>query len=289
MILLVWELRRRPRLPIEVCENILDHIVPERGPVEVTTDTTAWETLVSCMKVCKDWYPCARKNLWRHVVEGQSNVSSIYKDHEYLLPHLNELDVGLNPSYSPTSSFFITRQAANLHTLSLMRPNMPKEHVLFYRSPIFRTVRTLFLVLEHELQASQLARLINAFPSLSSLTLMLVGVELGHKGQVLPPARKPIPSLSYLYLTLLPGVFRLIDWLAKAGLLASLKTLFLSSDTNNSVAEFRSHFEGVDRLINNCGSSVEDLTLSFYRFPISDDVETPGISIFSLPMNLVTF
>ena len=234
------------------------------------------KTLVSCMKVCQDWYAYARKNLWRYVITDRcDDVSSIYRKHQHLLPYLNELQYLWHSSYQPGSSFFITHRPPNIHTLSLYKLNVSKEHKLFYRSPLFRLVRTLTVRFKRECQLSQLIRLINSFVSLSSLTIILENKALDHNGQALPPVPKSTRSLSYLFLTLVPGVFRLIDWLIRAQLLTHLKTLFLLSD----LTELCSDFEGMDRLADNCGSSVEDLTLYFpnIHIPVSDDVEDPSM------------
>ena len=252
------------------------------------SDWVWFETLQSCMHVCRAWYSRARRNLYTHAVITKRPIDLPSFDralNKQDSSNLTELFIGRGVPYSPASAFCIKHRMPNLRRLFLDEFNISREHSLFYRSPLFYSVQTLAINFEQECQSSQLIRLLNAFPSLSSLSIIFGDEGLGYNGQVLPRAAfKSTRSLSSLYLDLKRGTFRLIHWLIKAKLLVHLRNLILRCDASNGIVELQSHLKGVDRLIRNCCSSVEDLTLELHYMPTSNSIEHISMSaLFSPP------
>ena len=134
---------------------------------------------------------------------------------------------------------------------------------------------------------SQIVRLINSFPFLSSLYLTFDFYKLEDKGQILPkPRHTSTRCLDLLYLNLIPGVSGLIAWLLTAeGLLARLETLILDVFNIQDCSQFRSSFDKVQELCDRCGGSVQDFRLYFEDVPPAESVpelRTCGIPSFTL-------
>ena len=182
----------------------------------------------------------------------------------------------------PISLFATQHQFRHLNYLNIHDLDLTREHRWLYRAPLFRSVRELRLYHLRACQFSQLIRFINAFPSLSTLYLNFGFNELEYKGQILPkPCQINTKSLTWLHLHLTPGVSRLIDWFLKAKpLLAQLKTLVLYASNIEDENNFRTSFEGIERLLDCCRGSVEDLRLQLCDVPMVEDVSDLGVYVF---------
>ena len=155
----------------------------------------------------------------------------------------------------------------------MARLDLAREHKWLYKAPIFRTVQRLSLNQLENCQSSQLIRFINHFPSLSTLRITFAFHKLDHRGQILPRSLTVTRALRILQLDLKPGVSGLLNWLIKAPpLLAQLETLVLFVWGIIQDDTFRSSFEGVDRLLDHCSSSIKKLKLYLNNAPMIEDV-----------------
>ena len=113
-------------------------------------------------------------------------------------------------------------------------------------------------------------RFINCFTSLSVLDIQFAFDTLQHKGQILPkPSCANTRFLTCLRIDLKPGVSGLIAWLLNAKpILTQLRILVLSVWNVQDRAEFRESFGEVQRMLDSCRDTIEDLRLHLNRVPM---------------------
>ncbi|KAK7684920.1 hypothetical protein QCA50_011754 [Cerrena zonata] len=265
-----------PRLPIELCESIMDWIAAECDPFLQNMWTRV--TLLACSLVCRTWRYRAQLHLFTCVnvkAESLSTFNRSLKAPRHLASFINELNIDSQSEHAmPVSSLFIAHKSQNLKTLHIFCFDLTREHPWLCRAPLRCSVQVLDLEMLKKCNASQLIRFLNAFHSLSSLHVFLDFKTLEHNGQILPsPYYASSRSLTVLDLELIPGVFRLLDWFIKAGLLLGhLKMLMLACIAHQSQTEFQSCFGGVEALLRHCGATIEDLTLIFNDVPMMGEV-----------------
>ena len=256
------------------------------GPVQSKAEWS-WrtKTLIACSLVCREWRDYAQTYLSTPIevsYEELSSFSDTVRRDRRILPGITRLDITKKFETIPISPFVIQHQLRRLHYLNIDELNLAREHRWLHRAPLFHSVRELRL---HRLQScdlSQLVRFINAFPFLSSLTLDFAFNGLQDNGQILPkPCHINTRSLTWLELDPTPGLSRLIDWFLNAKpFLTRLRTLILCVCNIEDEDDFRSSFEGVERLLDHCRGSVEDLRLQLSNVPIVESVSDLGVCIF---------
>ena len=251
---------------------VIDDINTNPGPFLQNRETQ--KTLLSCALVCRAWLRCAQKHLYTSIAVRMPDLNSLNKTLKStyrLSSHVNKLEILNDYSRELMSSFVISHQLFNLVTLTIESLNLTQEHPLIYRATLFHSIQHLCLIELPDCQLSQLVRFINSFSSLVSFKVFTR--VLKHRGQILPkPIFRPKP-LVRLDLSLIPGITGLILWFLKDGVfLNCLKTLVLRCYIKDSKDRFRLCFEGVDALLSRCRDELDDLTLSFSRIPLVNDV-----------------
>ncbi|KAI0784130.1 hypothetical protein C8Q75DRAFT_412623 [Abortiporus biennis] len=90
-------LPKGPRLPIEVCKIILNHI-DDNFPL----DGSKRQALFQCYMVCRSWVPCSRTNLYKRVVFYTTQPEStavhrlgIFLESLHSFPYLRGLTVSI--------------------------------------------------------------------------------------------------------------------------------------------------------------------------------------------------
>lgn len=264
-----------PRLPIELCEYIIDWVSAARNPLDYH-DKEPQETLHACILVCRAWQNRARMYLFTRV-----NLSSTYlptlcrtlRNERHLSSFINGLVIRCHQR-TPISSLFISQRLQRLQSLSLYRLDLAREHSLLPGSLLSYSVKELYLWELQGRRVSQLIRFINSFHSLDNLLIHFASSSLEYSGQILPkPGRISSHSLRLLKLDLVPGVSRLINWFLGAGpFLACLKTLCLTCRGFRDNSRFRSCFGGVGELLHRCSATIEILSLGIGDVPLVNEI-----------------
>ncbi|KAI0325271.1 hypothetical protein GY45DRAFT_259818 [Cubamyces sp. BRFM 1775] len=75
----------KPRLPLDVCAEVIDLLVPPFDPLGIQMrwgilDRIAYRTLPACCLVCWDWLGCARLVLYRHVLFTHPGDVDVFLD-----------------------------------------------------------------------------------------------------------------------------------------------------------------------------------------------------------------
>lgn len=235
------------------------------------------KTLFTCSLVCKEWCDHVQWYLsWYIAVpyEGLSSLSQSLERNQHIFSSTPGLRIVKTYERASLLSFVMRHPVQKLCNLIIERLDLARESPLLNRSPLFGSIRYLGIYYLQPCKLSQLVRFINSFPSISQLELSLAFDKLEHRGQILPkPLRADVRSLTWLWLDLIPGVSMLIDWLLKAKpLLANLKTLILYTWNIEDEDDFTSSFDGVDRLLDSCRSSVQDIRLYLESIPFAESI-----------------
>ena len=249
----------QPRLPIELCEHIIDFIFSQAKDYD---NHKTQEALSTCSLVCRAWCARARMHLFKKVLLVPGKVPSldtILRRNPSITAGIVQVVVSItrsrfdecfgsfkhalsnnwsgwyegsydhewhkwldhNPYPSLLSSFAIQHLLTNMVYLEIEGLNLTQEHYCLHRAPLFRSVQHLSLNYLPSSQLSQLVRFINSFPSLSDLQVSFLKEQsISHRGQILPKQFHTVTrSLARLVLDLVPGISRLICWFLKAGAL----------------------------------------------------------------------
>ncbi|KAK7684913.1 hypothetical protein QCA50_011747 [Cerrena zonata] len=263
-----------PWLPTEVCEEIIDWVAAAYDITNYNWDIQ--KTLYACALVCREWVHCAQMHLFTNVLVKPKylhRLQNTLQSAGHILSSIRTLDIGYDQKV-PISSFLISYRLQNLSTLCINHLHLAQEHTLLFRAPLFHTVQYLYLDDLEECKVSQLIRFINSFHSLISLDLWFGFEILEHNGQILPrPSYISSCSLTFLYLQLIPGVSRLLDWCLKAGsFFTHIKKLTLYCYDYSDKSKFISCFRGVGALLQHCSATIEDLTLTLEQVPMVNEV-----------------
>ncbi|KAK7684925.1 hypothetical protein QCA50_011760 [Cerrena zonata] len=265
----------RPRLPIEICEYVIDWASAQhQAPFPYYSHYQ--ETLCACTLVCRSWRPRARMYLFTEVDISSKNLpgfAGILRKEPYLSSCMNELVI-LCDTLKPISSLFITQKLQNLKILRIYDLDLGREHTWLPRSAACRSVKDLVLWKLEERKVSRFIRFLNSFHSLDTLEIDFAYKSLEYNGQILPkPGRISCHPLKSLRIRLVPGVSRLLDWFVKAGsFVACLKELKLYCYNSSDRAKFWSCLVGVAELLHHCSATIGTLKLIFYHAPMVNEI-----------------
>ena len=238
---------RGPRVPIELCERVIDWIGND------------WDgsSLCACSLTCHAWLPRSRHRLyerielktWTMMSQPESSKSyiptrlqrlvSTFRAHRILYGYVRYLSI--DPSHTTMGSFpqygerdnvsalcvslFFPYPLRNLKELHLKWLSLALTHSQFFRALSLHTsVTTLSVVRVSFAMSSQVARLIHCFPALSTLHVEDIDV-IYNDNNTLNPTRKSekrIPRLSTLKYV---GEARHFEGLVKLALPVSLETV----------------------------------------------------------------
>ncbi|KAI0729234.1 hypothetical protein C8Q72DRAFT_829805 [Fomitopsis betulina] len=208
------------RLPVEICELIIDIVAEYVGGWVPRSGDPWWRTLVSCALTCRDWYARAQHHRLKIVeLRDRSDVTMLYnllRGTPRLKATVQEVELAgsLTGDRLPLLHVgtFITKlvlQLPKLRRLSIYGTlwtysSVRVDDLKYLR--MFHHLATLTLFRVTFTNASQLGRLIAALPEL--LTLSLIGV-------LCTQGRNVSPTAFYLgRSTLLRGKLHLVDPLA---------------------------------------------------------------------------
>ena len=239
------------------------------------------ERLSACSLVCRAWRIRAQALLFERIVlnhEGLPSLDRVLRENHVVCSSITEMYVQGESKTTSFSFFAIRHQLPNLTYLNIHQLDLTREHPWLYRAPLFRSVQRLKLYRLKPCQLSQLVLFINSFYSLVRLDLDFDFAQLEHRDQILPkPSCIDTRSLIWIELDLNPGVSRLIFWFLKAKpLLERLKTLVLYIWGIEDETDFESSIEGVDRLLDSCRKSIEDLRLHLGTVPMVESFSDLG-------------
>ena len=235
-------------------------------------------TLIACSRVCREWRDRSQMHLSEPIQVPYEELISLSHNLERdrcTSSSIRGLTIVKKSGTTPIFLFTIQNRLLHLDYLRIDELDLTREHRWLHRASLFRSVREIKLCRLQPCRLSQLIRFINAFPSLSNLSLSNFAFEkLEYEGQRLSkPCQTNTRSLTSLQLQLVPGVSRLIDWFIKAKpFLTQLKVLILYAWNIEDKDEVQSSFEGVERLLACCRGSVEDLRLQLDHVPMVEHV-----------------
>lgn len=171
--------RRRsiPRLPLEICETIIEFVgLP-------SFDRPSWQgearrkTLFSCLLVCKDWVPRSRVHLCECVkLDGKRKAAS-FMEAMTQFPFLGKYVQGLTiePNYQHDDWIYKVHQVLPQHLPNLSHlgyHTLPAVHHLFFTiSARFNFVKVLSLEGLESWSLQEITRLLNRFPRLEKLMI----------------------------------------------------------------------------------------------------------------------
>lgn len=169
----------RPRLPIELCEQVIDYASDGRHLLST-------RTVLACCLTCRSWLPRGQYRLYQYIDIYTStklqSVNAALQSRRSLFPLVRYLWVRTDnpdeekdciPALSIT--LFFPRPLKNLRTLHFDNISLISTHSYFFRAlPLHTSVTTLSLVRVSFSMGSQLTRLIRCFPSLSMLNVRWV-------------------------------------------------------------------------------------------------------------------
>ena len=280
-----------PSLPVELSDLIIDIVFLQYDYRETQGYLSA------CSLVCKAWRNRAQTHLFKRIVIHYRRLCLLergLKANPHRHSNITEIIVMGQCNWwkmRSFSSFAIRHKLPNLKFLSIPELSFGREHPLLYQAPMFRSVHRLRLHYLHPCQLSQLIRFIDCFPSLSVLQLKFTSSQfvLQHRGQILfEPPSIDTRRLEVLELTLVPGVFRLIEWLLRAKpLLKHLGTLSLHVPYTKDQVDFESRFEGVKNLVDHCCGSVESFALYAEDAPMVEAIADLCKYLYVLQMGML--
>lgn len=236
-------------------------------------------TLYACSLVCHAWLHRARLRLYAKIDLSSTTISrfqsTLSNNPGPLSTFVKEMNIWPDHGYS-LSATLVRHRLKNLTTLQLGHVEFAREHTLLSRSLLARPVRTLRLYDVKSCSVAQLARFVNLFHSLTSLTISFKVAKLEHKGERLPPTNRPTgPSLTFLRLWLIPGINIFIDWCTQMNtgrFLVGLKTLYLVWRMLPPESDFHAYIDGMRFALVKCAQSLEDLALIFHVVSMKDEI-----------------
>ena len=111
------------RLPVEVCERIIDSSWKSQGLLSMQNCFAQRRTLVSCTLVCTQWVPRARTYLYRTVNLQTSHKAELFartlRNAPYLSTLVHELIINKDREYIPFAQGLFLRYLSNVHLLYL--------------------------------------------------------------------------------------------------------------------------------------------------------------------------
>ncbi|KAK7677257.1 hypothetical protein QCA50_019758 [Cerrena zonata] len=239
--------RKSPRIPLELHKEVIDWAAVSWISLD------AQQSLLSCMLVCKTWYPLAYKYLYNLIcIDGKdiSKLKASLKNKPMLAQSITTFAVELDGfSISPV---LLSWNLINLQKLEIWYLDLQAESTWLCRAAAQLTnVHYVGLMEVQACTAASLIRFINSFQSLSTLEILSLD-SLECKNQPLPRHRKPTTfSLTDLTIVVIPGTSTLLNWLIRADLaVVSLERLSLwfgnqtenLSLTQENIAVFLNHY-----------------------------------------------
>ena len=260
-------------LPIELWEDIIDLIVAERCYYRWSA---RWqETLFTCTLVCRTWMTYVNRHRMDRVELSRVSLrkfSDAFKPHSRRLPFINELSVAYSSPW--ISTFFIQHRHLDINFLRLYGLDLTREHICLHKVINTHSVQCLHLSSIVEAHVARLIRLINCFHSLSSFKIHFESKALKYRGEILPkPSGTTIRALDTFDIQLIPGIFWILDWcLQRDRFLTNIKNLTIRCGEHSEISQFEGCFMNMDRVMQHCGQTLEDLTLHFWKVPVTKSV-----------------
>lgn len=279
----------RPRLPTEVCEEIMDWIaVKRRHDCEYHLSASyspfsrrrrGSRALRSCALVCRAWLPRAQMHLFSNIYAHSSGLSSIkfaFHHKPFLPSYVRSVYIWRDePDSVLISPLLVPYRMPELKSVRVHYLDLNREHTSLFRfAASAHSLQSLDLESLEKLNLPQLLRFINAFPGISRMCIWVNFERLEYPQQLRIPRPNTFPrrSLRYLELSIVPGMLKMLDWMLKAHpLLDHLKSLTLSWKPGDLPA-FYSSCEGVRPLMQYCHASLEEISIDIHPSAMTRDV-----------------
>ncbi|KAK7684915.1 hypothetical protein QCA50_011749 [Cerrena zonata] len=129
-----------PRLPTEVCEEIIDWVAAAYHITKYNWDIQ--KTLHACALVCRAWVHCAQMHLFTNVLVRSRylhRLQNTLQSAGHISSSIRTLEIGYDQKV-PISSFLVSHRLQNLSTLVIRGLELTQEHICLFRAPLFYTV-----------------------------------------------------------------------------------------------------------------------------------------------------
>ncbi|KAK7683254.1 hypothetical protein QCA50_013516 [Cerrena zonata] len=259
-----------PKLPIEVCEAIIDRIN------EIFDDDRSRD-LASCARVCRAWVPRAQMHLFSMVNVWPSNACFSVRQAVRRKPFLLQCITSFEANYDKTpqlTTLLIAYQMRFLKQCSIHGLDLKTVHPSLSRFPSSATsLQMLELRLCQTGDANQLCRFLTSFRSLSILILSWESNMILH-GYDLPHLQfnRSMSFLQILAIKLRPGISGLLKAFIKARpFVTRLKHIIFSWRYIHP--ELPSPAPEITELLLHCSQSLEEVTMvpEFFVLSFSED------------------
>ena len=236
------------------------------GSVRATT-----RLLHTCALVCRAWSPRAQMHMFAHIYVNSSKLSSIsgtFQHKRFLSSYVRSLWIQRDePDGVLISSLLVPYRMPKLECLRVNHLDLKQEHTSLSLFASTSSLRTLDLDFLQDCTSPQLLRFINAFPSISRLTIWPAqgfdAIEARQLIKLPKPRYSPSVnrSLQYLEITLFPGISRVIRWFINARpLVDNLRSITLYWNSTDGTA-LHASFEAAEFLVIRCRASLETLSI----------------------------
>ncbi|KAK7677252.1 hypothetical protein QCA50_019753 [Cerrena zonata] len=256
--------RKSPRIPLELHKEVIDWVATYTN---FKISVKAQRTLLSCMLVCKNWYPLAYKHLYNQICVREQTLPGLkasLTNNPALAQSIRLLQIDIPPGFF-ISYLLHSWNPRNLECLQLWFLDIHAEPTSLCKiAAQVKNVHSLELVEMRGCTTAELIKFVNLFPSLSKLELRPTELDTSKENsQLLPRAwRLATPSLTNLIVALIPGISTILNWFIKADLLAaSLKKLTL--DFGYSTENLDPIYGKVAAFLTHCSNTLVELTLIF--------------------------
>ena len=219
------------KLPIELCEEILDWLGVAVEDRCVQPNWKQQEALLQCVQVCRAWQPRCRRYLRTRISIRYTNVRSfrnVLHGENGRFELLSELDIDQDRSPAPITSILALGRFHNLKKFIIRYFYFGQEHQPLIEKSIpeaMPNVTSLQLWEVEQCKVSQVISLVNSFPSLSSLCISFNCSDVVFDRE--DPPTPSIQPLGQLDIVLVPGVSGILQWVLGGNLIRSFEGLTL--------------------------------------------------------------